>query len=386
MGTMEKFKISNFVKALAFYFFLLPLGALNINSNIGSALKLVALLPLIVFVLSQSKIVFTKTIKWQLFFAFWTMISCLWAINSKIAIERSITQFLLIFLLIPVSSMRYNCKELDFLRKSLVYSSRFTAIILLLFSSYFEGRLYLSGIISEDPNYLCAYFLFGIIYCISKLYKKKKFIIFNIVELLIYIYIIILTGSRGGLLAVIIAAIVFVLFKDNFDGKRINIKKNIAISFLILAVFAVVWSLIPSDIKARFVFNKIVQSNGTGRFDIWRNGITLFVNNGPFRRIFGCGTGCIREYFSKYGYVDKVMHNIFLENLLEIGIVGLLIYILSIFSFLKSAILSKDLFSASILTGMIVLSLSTSLYAFKPYWNILIFIVCLARIEEKHEV
>ncbi len=83
------------------------------------------------------------------------------------------------------------------------------------------------------------------------------------------------------------------------------------------------------------------------------------------------------------------MHNMFIENLIETGLIGLILYSVYIFSFWNSAKKSGDVFAAAVMAGMIVMSLSVSIYAFKPYWNIMIYILCVqnraARREERKE-
>ena len=67
----------------------------------------------------------------------------------------------------------------------------------------------------------------------------------------------------------------------------------------------------------------------------------------------------------------------FIESLLELGVVGLIIYAVAIFSFIKAAWKQKNKFAFAVVMCMFVLSLSTSIYTFKPYFNIMLYIILL---------
>ena len=73
-----------------------------------------------------------------------------------------------------------------------------------------------------------------------------------------------------------------------------------------------------------------------------------------------------------------IYFHMFIESLLEIGVIGAVIYIVFIFSFVFEALKRRDIYCVAILTGMIVLSLSTSISVFKPYWNIMIYTLVLS--------
>lgn len=383
----QKTRNSAFVKALSFYFFLLPLGALNLSITLGSVLKYIAILPLLVWLISANRnITLNKLFVSQFLFVAWLALTIVWSVESSLSFNRIVTQTFFILLLIPVSSMSFSEDEISFLRSSLVWSSRLTAVITLLFSSYLDGRLFLSGLISEDPNYLCAYFLFGIVNCILELKKAKRFIwkSFIFFELLFYVYIVLSTGSRGGVFAVSASVLIAIIFNPEEKTSLKGFFTKLGVVILVIGSIIIVVGFLPDNIKDRFLWSSIQESNGTGRYTIWENGLNVYARNGLFKQIFGCGTGSIRYYMAMNGYLDKVIHNIFLEVLIEAGIIGLFVYVYGIFAFFHESLKMKNMFAICVLIGMVVLSLSTSLYAFKPYWNILIFILCISNMKRSN--
>lgn len=374
-----------FIYALGLYFFCLILGAMNIG-EFGSMLKVLAALPVGIWLLQRHRIVANRLLLWACFFVCCCAASYIWSIIPEESVTRIGTQVLYLFMLVAVSSYSYNLDQLVFLKKSLLWSSRITAIVVLFSGSYYEGRIYLSGIIQEDPNYLCAYFLFGIsvtlnIMLDSKILKKR---LFAVAELIVYIYIIVGSGSRGGLLAVLAcSSIVFFSYQN---GKNIikSITKKIAITIVVCSAIFVASSLISGEILQRFALETLIESNGTGRFGLWRDALNAFSDSDILRQLFGYGTASAQAITWLFPFErHNVFHNIFIEVLLELGVIGLIAYVLHIFSMINFVFKRKEYFAFSVVASMLILSLSTSIAAFKPYWNIAMYIFCIRNMEKR---
>lgn len=375
--------IGVFTKWLGIYFLCLPLGAMNIGS-IGSALRILALVPVFIWFVKVHALSFNYLIKNSFLFVMICCCSVIWSINSGTSVSRSISHITFFILLISASGYNYSQDEIHYLKKCLIWASRITAVITLAFGGYLQGRLYLNGIVSEDPNYLCAYFIFGAVMCITILLTagiKRWNKILAIFELMLYLFIILATGSRGGVFAVAASAILTLLFYTDSKGAiSLTQLKKIIICLCIFGTLLLVVNYLPQDIVMRFTMGAIKDSNGTGRFELWEDAVYAFKQSTLFRQLFGYGTGTVIDITYLFPFHrNNVMHNIFVENLIEIGCVGLAVYIIYIGSFVYSSIRNKDLYSLAVIVGMIVMSFSTSLYTFKPYWNIMIFILCVSR-------
>lgn len=374
--------IGAFTKWLGIYFLCLPLGAMNIGS-IGSALRILALVPVFIWVVNLHRVRLNYIIANSLAFVVVCCLSTLWSINSEISISRSISHLTFFLMLMAASGYIYSKEEIEYLKSCLIWSSRATAFIALAFGGFLQGRLYLNGLISEDPNYLCAYFIFAVVLDITVLLsvestKGKKFL--SVCELLIYIYIIFATGSRGGLFAVAAASVVVLFFYSEKNGAigLTLIKKILICCGIGISLFCVL-SFMPEDIAVRFAASSIRGSNGTGRYELWGDAINAFKSFSFPRQLVGYGTGSARDITYIFPFHrHNVIHNIFIENLIEIGCIGLFSYFMYIGSFICSSIKKRDLYSFAVICGMIVMSFSTSLYTFKPYWNIMLFILCIS--------
>lgn len=375
---MQRLTITNkslYLFLLNIYLVCLPLNAMNIGA-FGSALKILAVLPILIALLSGDKTQLQKPLRWQFYFTIFAIMSIAWSTSYTLSISRCITYVLLFVLLLSASFFRFDEKELNKVKLALVWSSRITVVLMLLFADIIEGRLWLKGIITEDPNYICAYFAFGAVFALNKIMSDKRilFKLCGVLELCLYVYVVFLTGSRGGLISILSAIGIYIITFSK-DKKKYIAAKIICFVFVFIAINVILDNL-PKELRVRFSFDNVAASGGSGRTELWKNAIDMFKNANVFTKLFGFGTGTARYDMLHLGYSKvSVVHNIFLETLVELGIIGVIIYSVAIISFTKKAFQCKDKFALSVIACMIVLSLSTSIYAFKPYFNIMLFIL-----------
>lgn len=359
---------------LQIYFICLPLNAVTIGT-MGSVLKYIAILPIGISLLSLKFIRFNSVIMAQLGFVIWAAFSCMWSVNTSMSIDRTVSYVLLTALVFSCNTFDFTYEDIKKIKKAFLWSSRSTAVVMLVFSEYSSGRFMLGGKISEDPNYLCGYLFAGIVLSLQSILLKRKRM-FSLIELIIYLFLVLQTGSRGGLLAAAFSAVCYIFF---YKKAAVNeILKKFFYVILMFIIVLVVLQFLPEELTARFNYKDAIASGGTGRFEIWEAGIKLFKNFPLHRQIFGTGTGTITAVLilTEYGITrGTAMHNIFLETLVELGVVGFIIYIIWVGIFVISAFKEKDKFAFAVIMGMIVLSLSTSLHTFKPYFNIMLMIL-----------
>lgn len=269
----------------------------------------------------------------------------------------------------------FSSDEILTIKKVLRWSSRISGIICLVFGSYHNGRLILTGRIQEDPNYFCMYLSFGVIACICDITSKKtiKKKIIDAVELLFYFSIALLTGSRGGLIALLLGALIYLIFSGD---KTFDTKKIIAICAMIIALY-VGMTFLSDSMVDRFSVESVLESKGTHRFEIWEEAFDLYGRSNIFRKLFGYGIQGVTTAFANFGYsfAGYVMHNMFVETLLELGVFGLITYCIMVLSFCLHALKMKDKFAFGVISMMVIMSMSTSISTFKPYFNIMMFIL-----------
>lgn len=367
---------SLYIFSLIIYIICLPLNAMNIGA-IGSALKLLAVLPIGIAIFG-GVLRFSSSVISQLCFTVFALLSMAWSVSFDTSMSRVVSYVLLFALIISGSAFTYTAEEIKKIKRALAWSSRLTAAVMLIFAEYVRGRFRLMGIIEEDPNYLCAYLAFGVVYAIDILTKNNKVYrkILAVAELILYFYLILVSGSRGGLLAILSGALIYLL---TYSGKQDkHIIKKVILAMAIFAMVSVLIDNLPENLKLRFTVDNVVEDGGTGRTTLWAQAFDLFANGGVLRQLFGYGTATISLCFTRFNYSEiNVAHNMFIETLAELGIVGLILYSVAILTFIISAFKNKDKFAFAVIVAMFVMSLSTSIYTFKPYFNIMLFIIML---------
>jgi O-antigen ligase len=155
-----------------------------------------------------------------------------------------------------------------------------------------------------------VWFYFG--YRISKSTVIK---IFCVILILLSMFLLNITGSRGPLVS-----FVFSLLLIGFFTKRYNLKIKL-IAILVLSVIGFqVLSYFFANIVTRFSALSADYSSIIRIYSIY-NGIMFFLQ----KPIWGWGTGSFSSLVSDY---IKYPHNIFIELAMEIGIVGVSIFII----------------------------------------------------------
>ena len=372
---------SLFVKLLALYFVCLVLGALNIGA-VGSLLKVVAFLPAFWWLCTKHSLRVDRLLISAFLFLGFATLSVFWTISRPDTLVEMVGSVSLLILLVAASAYAYSAENIRFLQKALVWSSRITALIILVSGAHYESRLSLGGILSEDPNYLCAYYLFGMVYAVECVLSGKKYThkLAGLAELGVYVALVLASGSRGGALAVVVGVAVAAV--GGVVQNKMSVK-TIVLPLLLISAMAGVYLLapylLPQEVLKRFYVQEIIDSQGTGRYRIWQDYWHIFLNSSVFHQLVGYGDSSL-SFLALQQRLETfhVAHNIFIERLVGLGIIGLCLFLNMLWQFIKAALKCKNVFAVSVLAGLVVLMLSTS-FSGKPYWNILIFIVCLAR-------
>ncbi len=132
------------------------------------------------------------------------------------------------------------------------------------------------------------------------------------------IYVLILTGSRSGIVGL---AIVFL-------GILAKSKQRFAWAAACVLVVVIGFPLLSPDIQDRYLSivgsGKKNEGTAEGRWTGIEDSLIVAFH----RPIFGHGLGTSREANANFGGVDQASHNLYTEVAQELGFVGLAIYIL----------------------------------------------------------
>lgn len=170
----------------------------------------------------------------------------------------------------------------------------------------------------DDPNIFIFYNTLFFSYYLTHLKGLK-----NSFGFILCIITNLLTFSRGGIVALILVIILYIILAD-FQKKV----KMILIALLCLVVMYAASSFIQIDLNQIISsrINDFSSDKGSGRFELWKQAITYFMSH----PLLGIGAFNFSDYYAFEHNEKLYVHNTYLEILVEAGIIGFLFY----FSFL----------------------------------------------------
>ena len=162
-------------------------------------------------------------------------------------------------------------------------------------------------------------------------------------------------------------AVVAVAYRKKVIRSRVlNI---IAVILAVVLIYFIIKSAIPDSVLERYSSSYIDQHGSAGRLETWRSLLTHYEGDNIFRLIFGHGYGTTRLYNAHNG---NVAHNLYIDNLISLGIVGCVLTIVQQIVVLTVLIRSRRPTVALAYIGYIVMCLSLSLTSYLPMWNIIL--------------
>lgn len=188
-------------------------------------------------------------------------------------------------------------------------------------------------------------------------------------------YALIMSFSRGGMLALIVMAIMFL-------KRRYNLLRVIFTAvFAVLFLFIVYRFIIPSDFREllsmRFDFDEAKETGGSNRVGIW----TAYLARWKYYFITGTGFGncpsVLQQHSTGVGVsLNYVTHNQYLLYFVEQGLLGFIFYTNYIVKGIKEIdkTSSKMLFSALPFIGYSVATFFVNLSGGRTVWIVFAFI------------
>ena len=218
----------------------------------------------------------------------------------------------------------------------------------------YKGQLI---VLEENPNSTSSRLVMGIIYLIYSFIRNplnlKRWFRFSLLLMLpTLIAMVVLSGSRGSLLALIIGVYLIFIFSDM---KRIT-KILLTFSSVIISFILFQFLLSSEDLSVRW--EGALEGDTAGRTEIW-DAVLDIVGKHPF----GIGENGYMEAIPKYigKYLDT--HNIFLYVLVCGGWLSLIIFIIFLLRImlnsLRAYFLSKDLLALLLFLVIIFIASKT---------------------------
>ena len=372
MQKVETRQISAHCILCCLYFLLLP-TTIAVNSAGNSILKLatipIGLFFLVTLFLSNRKLQINGVHLTLLLYTLSVISTLFWKSNAD-AISHVTGYILNAALYICITVIPYNEAELDLMEKVQI-----VLLIVLNFLTLFSNgsednrtTLMIMGQTS-DPNYFVGFFIFPLTIALQQL-ASGKHRLFYLILIGVSLYSVFLSGSRGGFLAVAVTIACFAVLYPRGFGRRLR--------FLVggLALMAILWFLLrpilPENIVERMTIEAVAESGGTGRIDVWKSMIREIINQ-PEKLLFGRGINTLHQSFVHGVWAGMGSHNQMLQTLYNLGLVGLLSFLLLTGVSFFRCIKRRKVVAIAIL-GMMALSVSLSFnQTTRTFWNLIAY-------------
>ena len=217
--------------------------------------------------------------------------------------------------------------------------------------------------VEQDPNYLAFFYVGPFVTLLSVASDKCRHILARLGSITLLAFLtfgILSTGSRGALLGIVVATVIFLATKTTLRWWKF-LSIIIGSALLAVVLFKSISQFLPESIADRFTLDHILESGGSGRTEIWERYITNLIKN-PLYLLVGAGnSSCV-----SINYADA--HNYFLESWFDFGIIGVAISIFFYFVFFRSVIKAKNHLSFTIIIGALVMAMFLSVNRMLPFW------------------
>ena len=271
-------------------------------------------------------------------FTLYAVLSTLWSIDREVTLINSIgttapTLILLTYLFAAIESKRH----IENIFKSYVLASFVVALIAIYM--FYTGLNFVNpgvvrlSVLGQDQNELSVLLSMGVV---SSLYLllfhqvSKKAKLYYILVIIVLSFVILSTGSRTGFIILLtIGVVLFFLVK--------GAKKLIYLGIAAFILSGLMLFVIPESTTDRLLqtITQIQDRDLTNRVEIWDMGLLAFQKEGAY--IQGVGFKTFPVLMQKHFHWSEYPHNTYLVVLIELGVIGFILYMTMIFIFIKHA-------------------------------------------------
>lgn len=300
-----------------------------------SVVKLVTVFFLLAALLYYQKIYIPRNNFLILFFIYtiYTILSTIWSIDRITTLQYSLItilpSFIVILFLYPSIQ---NKAHIEKIFKAYAWGSTIVALIALyMFATGFRfavstdnARLTVLGQDQNELSFLLSFGVVSIIYLLRFTRQKRKTQLLLLLMATVLAFVILTTGSRTGF----VILVTITLFLTLMFTKKGTI---FFLAPLVIGVAVLFFNYLPEYISDRLsqTTEQIENKNLTGRVVVWSMGLNAFEKENSY--LLGTGFKTFNPLMIKYYQWDKSPHNTYLSTFIELGIVGLLIYLSMIF-------------------------------------------------------
>lgn len=279
-------------------------------------------------------------------FTAWSILSALWAVDASWVLGYLPTLVQAIGLYVLAVNLIDTPAKFRHVLTIIIAASELLALLTIfrfVSGQMVGGRVDVSDITADDPNYLAAYLLpaAGLLMVLFSDAQQMTKKLGCLAGLLILTAGILIAASRGALVA-----IAMMMFFGLLMDRRLW-----QVTGPVLLGGGATLSLLPADFLARVLSIFTAVDRGASRLDIWLVGWQMFLKN----VFLGVGLGNFRLAFEQYlpetshlsphlSFVRQDPHNTLLSVISSLGIIGFILFTLIVGVALKNGFIAARRF------------------------------------------
>lgn len=312
--------------AIALFFLASPIESISVVENFSIA-KLSSLIVAVAWAAHRFKYKRSKMINSFVAMGLYATASIVWSIDRSVSLSQ-VLMFLWPSIIVSIamySSIEKN-SDIYLYFKFYIFGCIIAAVTTLMFreatlaAAAYEGQERLTAF-GQDQNTLAFLLCVGFTIVLDCFRRNLSPLLryFCLALLLLFLVVILSTGSRTGLLLTFLVFALYFVSSGSF--------KNFLL-IIVLAVFLapVIYNYIPEGIWDRFSqTNDLVESgNFSDRGDIWSSGLRAFKDE---NFVLGVGYSNFSTMLQKHFGWSMASHNTYLSYLVDLGCVGFLFFL-----------------------------------------------------------
>lgn len=356
------------------YFLICPIE-FTLNRYFGSSVKYIAIVAaafMLMFFIGSRRVPM-RFGSIQICIGAWALLeasSYLWTIHSGYTLNMLITYIMMAVLVFAVSIFPFEKKELEGCFIAYLIGCLLLSALLFTIGVTTARRMTLKILGTyQDPNSIAAILLSGASFAFYKTFQKPaRSIVPNIIYGICFTVItaaIFATGSRGGLIAYILAILVYIIV---IIPKQKRLKILIMVPLVLLILYLILRFTI-SQITFDRLFDFDSYTGGNGRIHIWTTALQEIVKN----PLFGHGVFSHQGYFYEQFGRTLAMHNTFLFLLFEVGIIGFSLFIFPYIKTFLYAAKNKNAMICAVIISNVIAAFFLDALNHRYLWNALMF-------------
>ncbi len=276
--------------------------------------------------------------------------------------SRLIWGYMLLFIMFfTLVLYRPEIEDLKYIKTSVIISAFIMSFFIILMRKEYvlSGRYTLDILGPTDPNHLASFLTLALILNIKEIFfsfKKSNKLMYILICITILLAIL-LTGSRGAFVSLILSLPILFLTRLN--------KFLIGIFFLVF-IFGLSFFILPDYLTNRFIKDSYNDSSNQTRIRLW----IVAVEKISLQPVIGYGAVRSRNITG-----IGAAHNTFIAFALHFGLLGLLMILLLLWKIFINC-LNKDMYLfLAVFINLMINSIILENTNTMPFWFILVFLI-----------